>query len=98
MVKPPETLMVWPVTKAASSLARKQTAPGMSSGWPTRFIGMALTRAARIFWPRSSSPATAASSGVSVGPGQTELTVMPLRATSRATVLEKAMMPPLHAE
>src|ERR1041384_6050424 len=29
--------------KAASSLARKHTAPGMSSGWPTRFIGIALT-------------------------------------------------------
>ena len=70
----------------------------MSSGWPTRFIGMALTSAARIFWPRSSSPATAASSGVSVGPGQTALRVMPLRATSRATVLVKAMMPPLQAE
>src|SRR6185295_6236470 len=94
MVKPPDTLSVCPVMKAASSLARKQTAPGMSSGCPTRFMGMALTRAARILSARSPSPAAAASRGVSVGPGQTALRVMPLRATSRATVLVKAMMPP----
>ena len=36
-------------------------------------------------------------SGVSVGPGQTTFNVTPLRASSRASVLVNAMMPPLHA-
>lgn len=45
MVNPPDTEITWPVMKAASSDARNTTMPGMSSGWPTRFIGMARTRA-----------------------------------------------------
>jgi hypothetical protein len=44
MVKPPDTLMTCPVMKLASSLARKATMPGMSSGWPRRFRGMARLR------------------------------------------------------
>ena len=35
---------------------------------------------------------------VSVGPGQSVLTMMPLLTSSRATVLANAMMPPLQAE
>src|SRR5262249_5674100 len=45
MVSPPETEMTCPVMNAASSEARKATSPGISSGWPTRFMGIALTRA-----------------------------------------------------
>ena len=44
MVKPPDTLMTCPVMKLASSLARKATMPGMSSGWPRRFRGIARLR------------------------------------------------------
>ena len=42
--------------------------------------------------------ATDSSSGVSVGPGQMALTVMPYRATSRAMVLPNPMIPALQAE
>ncbi len=45
MVRPPDTLITWPVMKPASSEARNATMPGMSSGWPTRFIGIARTSA-----------------------------------------------------
>jgi opacity protein-like surface antigen len=45
IVSPPETLITCPVMNAASSEARKATMPGMSSGWPTRFMGMARTSA-----------------------------------------------------
>src|SRR6185503_8586690 len=45
IVRPPETLMTCPVMNAASSEARKATMPGMSPGWPTRFIGIARTSA-----------------------------------------------------
>src|SRR5258708_26951562 len=41
MVRPPDTEITCPVMKPASSDARKATIPGMSSGWPTRFIGIA---------------------------------------------------------
>ena len=48
---------------------------------------------------RRCSPAiTTASSAVSVGPGQTQFTVMPCRATSRASAFEKPITPALHAE
>src|SRR5258707_11026685 len=42
MVSPPDTLMVWPVMKLASSLARNATMPGRSAGWPRRLSGMAF--------------------------------------------------------
>ena len=41
IVSPPDTLIVCPVMKSASSLARNSTAPGMSSGLPSRPIGTA---------------------------------------------------------
>lgn len=52
IVSPPETLITWPVMNAASSKARKATAPGMSSGCPTRFIGIARTSASYTFLSR----------------------------------------------
>ena len=45
IVRPPDTLITWPVMNPASSEARKATSPGMSSGWPTRFMGIARTNA-----------------------------------------------------
>ncbi len=71
--------------------------PGMSSGWPRRPSGIARLRPSWTFCPCGPSRKPA-SSGVSVGPGHTALSVMPERAISRAIVLVKAMMPPLHAE
>ena len=41
VVSPPETLINWPVMNPASSLARKQTAPTTSCGWPMRPSGVA---------------------------------------------------------
>ena len=45
IVKPPETLITWPVTNAASSLAKNAMTPGISSGSPIRFIGIARCNA-----------------------------------------------------
>ena len=67
----------------------------MSSGWPVRPSGMARARLSYSFWLYS---ATWASSAVSVGPGHTQLTVIPWRAISRASVFVNAMTPPLVAE
>ena len=47
--------------------------------------------------PASPEPANEANSGVSVGPGQTTLRLMPRPANSRARVFVKEMMPPLEA-
>src|SRR5919201_67346 len=44
--------------------------------------------------PSSPSPRNELKSGVSVGPGHTTLTLMRAPASSRASVLEKAMIPP----
>lgn len=48
MLKPPETLSVWPVMNAAASEARKATGPAMSSGLPRRRKGTALVMASII--------------------------------------------------
>src|SRR5262249_8430038 len=74
MVRPPETDRVWPVTKSASADARKTTAPATSSGVPSRPHGIA-------FFSASASPGFPAvnsvvKSGVSDGPGQTQLTLI----------------------
>ncbi|CAM5732712.1 hypothetical protein SALBM311S_01686 [Streptomyces alboniger] len=62
---------------------------GDAAQWDRRTV------AVYIFWLYS---ATCPSSAVSVGPGQTLFTVMPCRATSRASALPKAMIPPFVAE
>ncbi len=49
MVRPPLTDSVWPVMKAASSEARKTTAPARSSGSPSRPRGIACFSAAASF-------------------------------------------------
>src|SRR6185437_9107282 len=93
IVRPPLTLTVWPVTNDASSEARNATTLATSAGWPSRRNGIALVRASRSF-----GPANDANSAVSVGPGQTQLTLTWWRAISRASDLVKAMIPPLAAE
>ena len=74
-----------PVTNPARSDAKKAMACATSSGWPSRRIGMARIR------PCCSRSGCARNRGVSVGPGQTALAVMPWRAPSLATDLVKAM-------
>ncbi len=56
-------------------------------------MGIAFSRA----FARRPVSSMAASSGVSVGPGQTQFSVMPVLASSRATDLLNAMTPPLQA-
>ena len=92
-MRPPLTLTVWPVTNDASSEARNATTLATSAGWPSRRNGIALVRASRSF-----GPANDANSAVSVGPGQTQLTLTWWRAISLASDLVKAMTPPLAAE
>src|SRR5581483_7584881 len=67
----------------------------MSPGWAMRFNGMARARESYSFWLAC---ATWSSSEVSVGPGQTQFTVTPAAATSRASALVNAITPPLVAE
>ena len=73
MVSPPLTDKVCPVTKAASSEARKATAAAISSGSPMRPNGTARLRASISF---GLSGATSFNSCVFVGPGQTTLTLI----------------------
>ena len=40
MTIPPSTLITCPVTNAEMSLAKKNTAPATSAGWPKRFSGV----------------------------------------------------------
>ena len=56
-----------------------------------------LMKASRSLSWFAAASVTVASSAVSVGPGQTTLTVMPWRACSRASVFENATRPPLQA-
>src|SRR6478752_8168158 len=84
--------------KHASSLDRKATSPGMSSGCPRRLSGIDFRKRSYSFCPYSPSPRNECSNAVSVGPGHTTLTLMLLRAYSRAIVFENAINPPLHAE
>src|SRR3990170_1008007 len=95
IVRPPETERAWPVMKPASSEAKKITAGGRSSGWPSRPKGITRLRLSASF---GFSAVTVAKSGVSVGPGQTQFTLIRWRASSRAIVFVKAMIPPLAAE
>ena len=49
IVRPPETLSTWPVMNAASSLAKKQIAPGRSAGAPMRPSGIERRNASFSF-------------------------------------------------
>src|SRR5207237_5971774 len=83
IVSPPETESVWPVMKPASSEARNTTAGAMSSGTPRRPHGMTRFKLSASFGLAAAN--SLRKSGVSDGPGQTQLTLMRWRATSRAT-------------
>src|SRR6476659_10724738 len=87
IVRPPLTLTVWPVMYAASSEAKNATALARSDGSASRRNGIALVSAARSL---GLSPTIEANSGVSVGPGQMAVTLIWVRAISRATALVKA--------
>lgn len=76
MVRPPLTLITWPVMNDAQSEAKNSTGAATSSGRANRRNGIALIRAALSF------SGIAANSGVSVGPGHTQLTVIRWRAIS----------------
>src|SRR6516162_881534 len=89
--QPPSTPIAWPVTKAASSEARKEITAATSSGVPKRPTGIALARSLK---PTStSSPYSRRfvliAREVRIGPGQTALTVIPNGARSKASDLVK---------
>ena len=96
LTRPPSTLSVWPVMKAASSLVRNDKAPTRSSGTSTRLIACrpatAVNSSSMVAKPgrglRTSVP------GERVSPGAMALTVMPSAATSPARPRVKPMMPP----
>src|SRR5581483_204375 len=71
MVSPPSTEMLCPVMKEASSEARKATACASSSGSPIRPSGVIATV------PASLSSGERRSIGVSIAPGETQLTRTP---------------------
>src|SRR3984893_17787725 len=95
MVRPPLTERVCPVMKEASSEARKAIAAAISSGLASLRNGMALTRASPSL---GLAFEVAAMSGVYLWAGQTTFTRRPWRAVSRATPLEKPMIPALAPE
>jgi hypothetical protein len=91
-VRPPSQTIVWPVMKAASSLARKACSAAMSSGAPNLPSGM---RAANF---SSTLGGTRATMSVWMIPGATQFTVIPSRASSSASVRVKPITPAFDAE
>ena len=90
--RPPFAGMVAPVIHRASSDARKATTSAMSSG------RLSLPRAAIWAYRRlSSSVLPCPNSSVSVGPGETTLTVIPLGPSSIARTCESCSTAPLVA-
>src|SRR5262249_56552063 len=75
---PPAMYRIWPDTKPAPSLTRKEIAAATSSTWPTRPTGMVLAAPA---WKSSKEmPSRAAAASVmsaTMKPGATALAVMP---------------------
>src|SRR3984893_4649786 len=100
IVRPPDTLITWPVIKLASSLAKNVTMPARSSGRPIRRSGTDLIIFSRIFVAAALSPPSRAASimGVLVGPGATVLNVIPSRANSLGRVFDIALTPALQPE
>src|ERR1700750_1874023 len=75
----------------ASSEPRYRQADAMSSGVAARFIGIRSMYASRA----PGTPDSIAVSGVSVRPGETALTLMPLSASSSAPHLDSIATPAL---
>ena len=92
MTRPPSTISVWPVTKLASSLTRKVTAPAISLGWPTR-----PSAEGGIDQPPLLSPVgeASASRSMAIQPGETPLTRTPMGAPSQAKAITMASHPAL---
>ena len=89
---PPSALQAAPVTYDARSEQRKTMTAAISSGRASRPIGMVAT-----IWSRISF-LIAFTMSVSTYPGDTVLTVTPLRTTSWASALAKPAMPAFAAE
>ena len=79
--------MVWPVIYEASSLARKATKSATSFTEPNLFRGISSRS---LFLALSSRNAVIP---VSINPGATEFTVIPLEPTSLANDLVKPLRP-----
>ena len=97
-VQPPSQVSTAPVRKPASGPSRKAIMPATSSGrpGPPSRTRPAVRAASRDASP--TSPAEARSIGVSIGPGQTQLTRMPSAAWSTAMARVRPMTPALAAE
>src|SRR3954463_14165564 len=93
IAEPPSTTMVWPVMKAASSLARKLTAPTRSSGFSSR----AMARVRRVTSPWRTCCSCFATFSESLKPGASAFTVMPSPPSSRARPRVMAITAPLLA-
>src|SRR6202140_5289381 len=87
MVLTPSTTIICPVTYDADSQARNAIAAATSSGRPGRPTG--------VFLPAIIS--SAVEDAVSIQPGATAFTVIPLRATSIARLRVSPIMPALAA-
>src|SRR5579885_1225305 len=87
----PSTQIGWPLMKEDSGPARKTTAWPTSLGNPTRPSGASLDHVA------AKSPPSRAVLSTSMAPGATQLTRMPLGASSIAADLVNISMPPLLA-
>src|SRR5215203_4009129 len=90
---PPVMSMTEPLTKLASSEAKKTKAGESSTGWPGRPIGDCPPN-----WETVSPSIEAGMIGVHTGPGATQLARSPYCTTSWANPSVKVTMEPLVAE
>src|SRR5258708_39499774 len=92
MIIPPLTWIFCPVIHELRSDSRKQTQFATSSGWPSRASGSSETRL------RDSSGVTSDQySGVSIAPGEAQLTPISWPPSSRAKGFTVEITPPLDA-
>ena len=92
VTRPPLGLTVAPTKNAASSETRNATVAAISSGVPSRPIGVRATFTSRA------TPTSALVRVVSMNPGATALTLIPWTITSFAVALVKPRTPALAAE
>src|SRR6267378_2886742 len=93
IAEPPSTTIVWPVMKAASSLARKLTAPTRSSGVSARWIARVIL----VISPCLRWAGSFITPSERVNPGASAFTVMPSLPSSRASPRVIAITAPLLA-
>jgi hypothetical protein len=99
LAAPPSTRKSTPVTKPVASLARNRTASATSSGAPIRFIGvLAIICSRNAGIASGGKPPVRWMMGVSIGPGLTTFTLMPLPTNSAAKDRPRARNPALLAE